>query len=205
MNTQVNGTPVDILFGGMSLERLVEVHNEMILTAVDFGLAGNPVTEFKSVTEGIAACERLHASIQKARERAAAPPKKERARAKSKAKQAAVAKIAADAGAVVAGYTEPSKEKVVKKAAKKTKSAKKAVAKKAKTNGAGKPRLPDETTITWLADGNPARAGTIFYDRVEKVRKAKTAGAITKAGGIKADAAECAKRGWCKLGKGAAA
>ena len=91
------------------------------------------------------------------------------------------------------------------KKAKKVKSAKKAVAKKAKTNGASKSRLSDDTTITWLAEGNPAREGSIFYDRVEKIRKAKNVGLAKKAGGSAADAAECAKRGWAKLGKGTSA
>jgi hypothetical protein len=201
---QANGAAVTINFGECTLEQLVANHNDMCLTAADFGLSANTVESFASVEEGIAACERLHGSIVKARERAAAPPKKQRASAKAKAKKAAVEKIAADAGAVVAGYTEPSKEKVVKKAKSAKKSAKKVAAKKvtakkASNGGGTRKRLSDDTTITWLAEGNPARKDSIFYDRVEKVRKAKTVGAIKKAGGIAADATECAKRGWAKL------
>ena len=202
---EANGAAVTINFGELSLEDLVSHHNEMCLTAIDLGLSGITVETFASVQEGVAACERLHGAILKARERAAAPPKKQRASAKAKAKKAAVEKIAADAGAVVAGYTEPTKEKAVKKAKKAgtKKVAKKAATKKVaakKANGGGtRKRLSDDTTITWLADGNPARKDSIFYDRVEKVRKAKTVGAIKKAGGIAADATECAKRGWAKL------
>jgi hypothetical protein len=204
--SEVNGSAVELNLGAMSLEQLVEQHNEMVATAVDFGLSAEVVAAFGSVAEGIAACERLHTSIERARERAAAPPKKERARAKSRAKKAsenAVEDAAKQAGAVVAGYTEPkAKEKTVAKktkTAKKAKSAAKRVAKKANGERKSGPRLSGDTKITWLAEGNPARKGSIFYDRVEKVRKAKTIDGLVKAGGIRADAAEVAKRGWAKL------
>ena len=216
----VNGAVVELNLGEKTVEELVALHNEMCLTAVDFGLAAETVTSFSTLQEGVAACQRLHEAIHKAKVRAAAPPKKERRKAANKEKAAAkkadkkstadatVAELARSSGAVVAGYTDPkiTKEKTVKKAAKKTKSAKKAktAAKKA-TNGASRSRLPGSTTITWIADGNPARKGSIFFDRVEKVRKAKTVEGLIKAGGTGADAAECAKRSWAKLGKAAAA
>lgn len=181
MNTKVNGTPVEIKFGEHSLEQLVELHNEMCLTAKDFGLAAEPVPSFENVQVAVAACERLHGQILKARERAEAPPKKERAKAKSKAKKEA-AKKAADPYAIVAGFTEPkAKEKVVAKKAKKAKSASKKVAKKA--NG-GKPRagkFPLDAKVTWVAKENPGRKGSIFFDRMEKVRKATTGGKLVEA------------------------
>lgn len=184
--TEANGAAVTINFGECSLEQLVENHNDMCLTAVDFGLTAEPVTSFNNVQEGIAACERLHGQILKARERAEAPPKKERTKAKSKAKKAA--EKAADPYAIVAGFTEPkAKEKVVAKKAKKAKSASKKVAKKA--NG-GKPRagkFPLDAKVTWVAKENPGRKGSIFFDRMEKVRKATTGGKLVEAilkGGI---------------------
>jgi hypothetical protein len=203
---EANGAAVTIKFGELSLEDLVAHHNEMCLTAIDLGLSGVTVETFASVQEGVAACERLHGAILKARERAAAPPKKQRASVKAKAKRAAtetekVKSAAASTPGIVAGYTEPTKEKTVAKKAKKAagkKTAKKVAAKKSSGNGT-RTRLSGDTKITWLAEGNPARKGSIFYDRVEKVRKAKTVEGITKAGGIAADATECAKRGWAKL------
>ena len=188
-----NGAAVKINFREMALDKLVETHNEMAITAHDFGLTAEPVTSFASVDEGVAACERLHTQIGKARERAAAPPKKERAKAKSAAKKAA-AKAAAPsaastAGEVVAGYTEPKTKE--KDTMKKTKKAAKKIAKKAakKSTSATRTRLPADAKITWVADGNPARKGSIFFDRVEKVRKAhgKTVETAIKDGATGAD------------------
>lgn len=204
MTAELNGAPVEINFGECSLEQLVESHNDMCVAAHDFGLTAEPVATFGSVQEGIAACERLHGQILKARERAAAPSKRERRRAAAEAKKATVKEtVTTSPDAVVAGYTEPTrpktktKEKTVAKKTKKTKSAKKAKA----PNGARKSsaRLPGDTKIVWLADGNPAREGTIFYDRVEKIRKAKTVDAALKVGGTGADARECVKRKWAKF------
>lgn len=192
---EVNGKTVEMKFGEHSLEQLTELHNEMCLTAKDFGLTAEPVPSFENVQVAVAACERLHTQIKKARERAAAPPKKERRKAAAKAKKTAekstagaVQAIAKASGAVVAGYTEPTKEKSVAKKAKKAKSAVKKVAAK-KANG-GKPRAgkyPLDAKVTWIAKENPGRKGSIFFDRMEKVRKATTGGKLVEAilkGGI---------------------
>lgn len=194
---EVNGTPIEMKFGEMSLDDLVALHNEMCLTAKDFGLTAESVPSFENVTVAVAACERLHGQIEKARERAAAPPKKERARAKSRAKKAAkttaekstsaVEAIAKASGAVVAGYTEPAKEKTVAKKAKKAKSVKKAAAKKANGGAPRAGKYPLDAKVTWVAKENPARKGSIFFDRMEKVRKATTGGKLVEAilkGGI---------------------
>lgn len=199
MTDKVNGATVDIKFNEKTVDQLVEIHNEMALTAHDFGLVAEPVANFGSASEGIAACERLHGQILAARERAAAPEKKRAI--KSKKAKVKKAEVEAKTESVVAAEPTTQKETTV---AKKTKKAK-GVRKAAKAgNGARKysAKYPLDAKITWTAEGNPARKDTIFYDRVEKIRKAKTIESALKSGGTQADARECAKREWCKIAGG---
>jgi len=52
-----------------TIEELVAHYNEMVLTAVDFGLAVHVAESFPDVKIGQAACEQLHGQIIKARKR----------------------------------------------------------------------------------------------------------------------------------------
>lgn len=208
---QANGAQI-VNWNELTLDKIVEAHNEMCLTAHDFGLTAEPVPSFNSVDEGVAACERLHVQIEKARERAA-NPKKERAKAKARAKRAAAKVEVVDVASSVATTTDiKPKEKVMKKAksakkvksAKKAKPAKKVAAKKA--NGGAKRvshgKVPGDAVIKWTADGVPSRKGTIWFDRATKVMKAdgKTVDKAVELGATKADIRYIAEvKGWLKL------
>lgn len=147
-----------------TVEQLVEAYNDMVPTAVDFNLKKvQPVVMFGSTDIGRTACERLHASITKARalvERKDSTPTK----AKSTQKETNMARKTA------------KKSNASRKAAKKT-------TKKA-TGTARSARFKPEAKITIIGKDNPKRKGSEQYERFKRLSNAagKTVEAYLKNG-----------------------
>lgn len=64
------GDKPELDFASMSISQLLELQNEMVLTAIDFGLEGsavNPRKSFKNRADALASCGRLHQAIVEAK------------------------------------------------------------------------------------------------------------------------------------------
>lgn len=156
---------------------IVLAHNEMTRTAVALGLKAEPVEGFKSVAEGVRACQDLFASIRKrqseqlARANKKTPAKKKGTSVKTPAKKTAAKKVAAPKKAAAASAAS----------AKKT------------TGRAG----DDTAIITWKGRGaegdNPSKEGSGRFERIDRLRRhaGKTVAAFLKAGGKRATLSWC--------------
>lgn len=139
-----------------TVEELIEAYNDMVPTAVDFGITKiGTVKSFVDVKTGQLACERLHAQILKARE--PKPSKVEK--------------------------TEPAKpvKKESKTMATKTTKSKARKAVRGKTTGK-RPVLDDKAKIVVLKKENPFREGSGRHKRVAVLYKSKTVGDFLKKG-----------------------
>lgn len=126
-----------------TVEEYVAAYNDMVPTAVDFGMKKiNPVKMFGSTTIGKQACERLHAAILKARKSAEKP-------------------------ATTEEETDTMKTKTSKKKSKA--NARKKVGGKTTAKRAPRMSFDENAKITWAGKDNPYRGGR--HARTEVVRK----------------------------------
>lgn len=167
--------------GAKTIEELTAKHNEMVLTAVDFGLAHRTVKTFIDVKTGVLACERLHAHIEKAR----SSTKDDKAQSGQKE------------------TSDMATKKTTKSGARK---AVKGKTKAAKTGGAKRERMTfgAKDVVTWNASKkNPFREKSGKWKRVEAIRtnSGKSVADIKKKGARGGTIAFAVKNGLAKVAK----